>query len=471
MRKLLFLILLSLLISTDLVAVDDFDNQGFQKVSALMKKLETEGFNGAVLVARDGKVSINAYGLADRENQIKNTPNTVFSTGSVTKPFTAAAILKLEMQGKLSVTGKISMYFENLPEDKKDITIHELLTHSAGFPDSIGRDYEKIEKEEFLKRAFSTVLLSKPGTEYEYSNVGFSILAAIIEQVSGKSYENYLYDNLFLPAGMKNTGYSIPKWTEEQLAVGYLGDERWGKMTEKSRKNPELYWNLMGNGGILSTVEDLYKWHLALEGERILSTKAKERSYKPYIEEGEGGGTFYGYGWSVVPRSNGSTLITHNGGNGVFICDFYRFPKEKTVIIVMTNSLKPIFRNLADEISKILLVPNYRSDFTSVSTKIGDLTKTEEGKLITSFLDAVKSQNAEAISALVRESFHQKLQKAVPIGNFVQGLSRLGGDLKGLNFESASKQGSKLILKFTGNPIKVSLTVEDGKIGGIDVDN
>ncbi len=471
MNKLIILFISLSTLFSSAFANDGFRETNFEKVNQLMKKLESEGFSGAVLVARDGKISSNGYGFADRENKISNSPNTVFSTGSVTKPFTAAAILKLEMQGKLSVKDKLSKYFKDLSDDKREITLHHLLSHSSGFPDGIGRDYEVIEKGAFLKRAFSTKLLFKPGTEYEYSNVGFSILAAIIEQTSGKMYEEYLYHNLFLPADMKNTGYSIPKWPDEQLAIGYLGAERWGKMTEKSNRKIEMYWNLLGNGGILSTVEDLYKWHLALEGDKILSKEAKEKHYKPYIKEGEGSNSFYGYGWSIVPTSNNSTLITHNGGNGIFFCDFWRFPKEKTVIIVMTNSLKPIFRSLADEISKIVLVPGYQSSFTSKTTKITNDNESADGKIASVFLEAVKSKSPEKIKILINENFHPKLQKAVPVDNFVKGLSLLGGDLEGLKLESVNKQGSKIILKFTDNPMQVSLTIEDGKIGGIDVDN
>jgi CubicO group peptidase (beta-lactamase class C family) len=471
MKTLNLLILFTFIIISTNNTFANPQTKDFENVNKLMNRLTEEGFSGAVLVAQNGKVSSNTYGFADRENKIKNTTNTVFSTGSVTKPFTAAAILKLEMMGKLSVQDKLSKYFDNLPDDKKNITLHQLLTHSSGFPDSVGRDYEIIEKEAFLKRSFSSKLLFEPGTEYEYSNVGFSILAAIIEKTSGEDYEKFLYKNLFLPAGMKDTGYSIPKWKVEQLAVGYLGDDRWGKMTEKSNRKPEMYWNLLGNGGILTTVEDLYKWHLALESDKILSKEAKEKHYKPYIEEGEGSDTFYGYGWSIVPTSNNSTLITHNGGNGVFFCDFWRFPKEKTVIIVMTNSLKPIYRSLANEISKILFDPNYESKFTNRSEKITNLAENPNGKLIQTFLDSVKSQDAEKIKSLVNDNFSPKLQKAVPIENFVKGLSNLGGDLKDLKLDTASVQGDKIILTFADSPFRVSITVEDGKIGGIDVEN
>ena len=335
-------------------------SEKMELIDDFLVKLNQNGFSGSVLVS-DGKELFNkCYGLANRENNISCSKNTIFDIGSVTKQFTAAAILKLEMQGKLSVNDRIEKYFTNIPKDKKVITIHQLLTHSAGFPPAIGRDYEKLERDAFLARAFKTKLNSKPGSKYDYSNVGYSVLAAIIEKASGKSYERFLHDNLFVPAKMHATGYTLPKWKQEQIAVGYRGKKRWGKPTEKAWGKASPYWNLLGNGGILSTTADLYKWHKALLTDDILSKNAKAKYYKRHIEEGEGAGTYYGYGWALFPTPRKTTLITHNGGNGIFFCDFLRYTSEKITIILLSNSMRREFERIPREIAKTLLVKDYK---------------------------------------------------------------------------------------------------------------
>src|SRR5262249_25703156 len=152
---------------------------------------------------------------------------TVFSIGSITKQFTAAAILQLEMQGKLNVQDSISKYLPNVPKDKEAITLHHLLTHSAGLESDFGAtDYEPVTREPYIRRALAAKLRSVPGQRYHYANSGYSLLAAIVEIVSGQDYEAYLQENLFKPAGMTKTGYRLPQCKPEEFAQGYLRGKR-----------------------------------------------------------------------------------------------------------------------------------------------------------------------------------------------------------------------------------------------------
>lgn len=146
---------------------------------------------------------------------------------SVSKQITAAAILKLEMQGGLSVNDKISKYFDNVPADKANIAINQLLTHPSGFEDIIGDDYEYVTKEQFVKEALNTPLLSLPDSTYYYSNTGYNLLAAIIEQASKTNYEAYQYENLFKPAKMEFTGFTRPDYTKNMVSES-TGVKSWG---------------------------------------------------------------------------------------------------------------------------------------------------------------------------------------------------------------------------------------------------
>jgi CubicO group peptidase (beta-lactamase class C family) len=314
-----------------------------QKLDGYLAELADKGTSGAYLVAKDGEVLLaNGYGLANREKNIPVTPDTVFDIGSITKQFTAAAILKLEMQGKLSVDDPITQYFVGVPEERRATTLHHLLTHSAAMPDSLGGDYMPMKRATIIEQALESQPKCPPGERYRYSNVGYSLLGAIVEMVSGASYEEYLRENLFLPADMTQTGYLLPDWRSGQLAHGYRLKKDWGTPLDHRWDTDGPYWNLRANGGILSTVWDLYKWQLALAGTEVLSSEAKKKLFTPHIVEREGGDSYYAYGWVWTKTSRNTTLITHNGGNGVFFADFYWYVDENVVLILMTNAKRTL---------------------------------------------------------------------------------------------------------------------------------
>jgi CubicO group peptidase (beta-lactamase class C family) len=329
-------------------------------VEGYLEKLEKIGYSGSVLVAFNGNPVISrGYGYSDREQKIKNSPKTISDIGSITKQFTAAAILKLEMQGKLSTDDKITKYFQNVPADKSEITIHQLLRHASGIRGGVGGDYEKIGEAEFLEKVLSSPLRFPVGTQFSYSNVGYSLLALIVEKVSGQTYEQYLYENLWKPAGMELTGYSRPSFNKDLIAVGYKSDVRWGKPTEKEWPGAAPYMHLKGNGGILSTTEDLFKWDRALVGDTILSKEAKKKYFFPVLRADETGKSHYGYGWDVTKTERNTTRIWHNGSNSIFYADFYRYIDEGVTIILMTNDWQRSFNGTGSTIANIIFDPSF----------------------------------------------------------------------------------------------------------------
>ena len=324
------------------------------RIENYMMLWEDQGFSGSVLVAYQGEIILEeGYGFADRSANIKNTAETVFDIGSITKQFTATGILKLAMYDKLKVQDKLSKYFKDVPKDKEAITLHHLLSHSAGFPGGIGNDYTAISEEDFIQKALASSLKFEPGTDYNYSNVGYSLLALIIEKVSGLTYEQYLKKNLFEPSGMDQTGYVMPDWDSDKIATGYRNNKEWGKPNEKKWDKDGPYLHLKGNGGILSTVGDMYKWHQALLDDKILDTKSKEMMYTKHVQEGEGAQSYYGYGWAIFPTSRNTELIAHNGGNGVFFADFWRYLDEETIIITMSNQANRSTEVIPSHIAKM----------------------------------------------------------------------------------------------------------------------
>ncbi|MBL8113377.1 MAG: serine hydrolase [Acidobacteria bacterium] len=308
------------------------------RVDEYLSRIEGYGFSGVIVLGRGEKVLLEkGYGLANREEKIPFGPETVVNTGSITKQFTGAAILKLEMQGKLRTSDVISRFFPEAPADKSAITVHHLLTHTAGLRHDYGpSDDEKVSREEIVSRILTEPLASKPGAVHSYSNAGYSLLAAIVEKLTGGSYEAYLARNLFAPAGMTKTGYVLPAWPPKSLAVGYRDGERWGTIPGRQFGPEGPYWNLRGNGGLQTTVGDMWRWHRALLGTDVLSAAAKEKLFHPWVRE-EGGRSSYGYGWSIAKTPRGTTVVMHNGGNGIYAADCRRYLDEGLFWFVASN--------------------------------------------------------------------------------------------------------------------------------------
>jgi CubicO group peptidase (beta-lactamase class C family) len=315
-------------------------------IDQYLTRITPFGFSGALLVAQEGEIVLNkGYGLAIRAEGIPNTSQTILSTGSITKQFTAAGIMKLEMMGKLNTNDRMSKYIQGVPEDKADITLHHLLTHTAGVVDFVGEDYEVAPRDETVKKILAAPLHFKPGEQFQYSNAGYSLLAAIIETVSGQTYEEFLHQHLFEPAGMNFTGYRIPPWDQKIVAHWYVGDKDNGAPLEK----PYPYWNLLGNGGILSTTGDMYKWHLALMGNTVLSTEAKKKLYTPFLND-------YAYGWDVLKTERGA-LIQHDGGSMLgSSAEFRRYIDAGIVTMLFCNQAfegRALFDPIRDKIETL----------------------------------------------------------------------------------------------------------------------
>ena len=326
-----------------------------KKLDEHLTRFAEYGFSGVVLVAKDGEgILSKGYGLADREVGRPVLPEqTVFTIGSITKQFTGAAVLRLEMDGKLSTNDPISKCFDQVPPDKAGITLHHLLTHTAGLRNVLGGDHDlRATKEWVLQEALASELQAPPGTRYSYSNLGYSLLGMIVEEVSGQEYEEYLHEHLFTPAGMTRTGYLLPGFDPGDLAIGYRDGEPRGTVLGRPMLTDGPCWNLRANGGIHSTVADLYKWHLALEGEEILSAEAKEAYFAPHAPRG--GNRFYGYGWACNTTDRDTRLITHNGGNGVFFAEFHRFVDEDLAIIFATNTADFPGEEASDQLTRVI---------------------------------------------------------------------------------------------------------------------
>jgi CubicO group peptidase (beta-lactamase class C family) len=337
---------------------DDEPRSLRQKLEDQMEHYEQQGFSGSILVAHKGDLLLrDGYGFSNKHKQIANTPETIFDFGSLTKQFTGAAIVKAETLGLLMVGQKLSDFFPNVPEDKANITLHQLLTHSAGFEDVLGDDYDLIGRNEFLDLALASKLKFAPGSGYSYSNVGYSLLGIVLEDISGQTYESFLRAHLFNLAGLEATGYTLLKNNsfQDHIAVGYRKGDLDGKPTEKSWMDDGPGWHLRANGGILTTVEEMYRWISALNEKKVLDERALMKYLTPYVKEDEGSG-YYSYGW-VVDSSTRGQLYWHDGGNGIFSAVACNFPETETIIIIASNDSTIDASDLVEELIAIIGAP------------------------------------------------------------------------------------------------------------------
>ncbi len=339
----------------------------YSKIDTYLTSGSKNGFSGAIAVLKNGKTIINkGYGNANKITKTLNNPNTIFDIGSNTKQFTAIAILKLAELRKLKITDSLQTYFNILPIDKQNITIHQLLTHTAGFSESIGKDYSSfgklstISEKEFFEKLFASKLESKPGGKYSYSNVGYSILGRIIELASKQSYEAFINEYLFKPACMKQTGYLLPKWDTKQLARGYNRNVIETESTVtlyKEAKN--VNWHLKGNGGINSTQNDMILWYKALKTNKILSKESFKKLMTPFAPMNSEKTHNYSYGWIVNTSISNTLRLSHSGSNGTFWHTLIWYPNKDIYISYATNANSSKVESIAYAVAKIIFDENY----------------------------------------------------------------------------------------------------------------
>ena len=303
------------------------------KIDKLLNSLtEKEAFTGAVLVALNGELLLSqGYGLADRDKKLPNTPQTKYRLGSVTKQFTAMAILMLQAQGKLNVQDPICRYISECPAIWQDITIHHLLTHTSGMPELPDPELPKgkpTTPEQMISLLKDKRLDFPPGARWYYSNTGYIVLGYIIEQASGLPYEAFLQQYIFEPLQMKDTGYDH---NDGSLAIGYTGyDGQWKEADYIDMTMP------YAAGGLYSTVEDLYRWDQALYSEQLVSKELLDEMFTPYVAAPAFGDMEYGYGW-LIGKSFDHKIVWHPGEIEGFGADIDRYIDDKLTIIVLSN--------------------------------------------------------------------------------------------------------------------------------------
>ena len=326
-------------------------------VETQIKNLHIPG--ASLAVVRHGKIiKSKGYGFADLQSNAPATPQTVYEIGSMTKQFTAVAVMMLAEEGKLRTDDKITKYFPDAPAWWNQITVRHLLTHTSGIQNHVAvPDYMNIfrtsltgkespSRDEIVKEFYKLPSEFAPGETWAYDNTGYYLLGIIIEKASGKNYWQFLDERIFKPLGMNSTRNTDVKMIVPNRAAGY------GWMTDHWENRPVLApFVAFSAGSVLSTVEDLAKWDAALYTEKLLKKSSLEKMWTP-ARTNDGGlaAVDYGFGW-FIEKYRGRRDILHSGGTPGFSSVMHRFADDNLAIIMLTNRADAILDQLALEIA------------------------------------------------------------------------------------------------------------------------
>lgn len=346
------------------------------------------GFWGVVGVARKGKLDLAmGYGWADLDQQPVDA-DTVFELASLSKQVTATAVLKLAQQGKLKLDAPLNTFWKDIPEDKHDMTVRHLLQHRSGLDRSLGVPYTSpLDRAAYVKHILAKPRTHFPGDHFSYSNVGYALLAAIVEEVTGGSFEAYCHEHVFKPAGLSRTGFI----GDERLKKDPNVAARMGAGPGQNAVNWHWGWGYKGMGGVVSTLNDLFVWDRALRGDKVLDAAHRKILFTP----GEDGD--YACGWRIGTTSKGTRTASHSGGVQGFGIWMTRYLEDDAVVILMTNSRRdlPSLVGMAQE--AIDPKPRVKAD---IDVSHLELTKYNAADFGTDVAFDVATENGEKILAV-----------------------------------------------------------------------
>jgi CubicO group peptidase (beta-lactamase class C family) len=323
-----------------------FGQDASKMEQVVQEQLPGNRFMGTVLVARGEKILLNkGYGHANLELEVANTPTTKFRIGSITKQFTAAAILLLEERGRLSVNDPVSKHMPDAPPAWDKVTIVHLLTHTSGipsftsFPDYGSTMALEVTTEKLVGRFRDRPLEFAPGEKMNYSNSGYVLLGYLVEKISGQSYAQFLQDNIFKPFGMTGSGYDSNLALIPRRAAGYTPRQNGPPVNA-----PFIHMTIPhGAGALYSTTEDLHRWNQALFGGKVLAAASLAKMLTPVKND-------YGFG-IVITKADGRTRYSHGGGINGFNSHLAYFPDSGVTVAVLANINGPVADDLTRKLS------------------------------------------------------------------------------------------------------------------------
>lgn len=333
---------------------------------------DTGDYSGCILITKqDSVIFENCFGFADHSLKIPNETNTKFKIGSVSKQFTAAAILILEQKGLLTTNDTLSKFFPDHANSAR-VTIHQLLTHTSGITDIYNvPEFNKLSNQKRSIAELSEIILNsklefEPGSKYQYSNGGYAVLANIIEIVSGKPYQDFLTENIFQPLKMTATGHHGIDEVVPDMAIGYE-PTGYDEVKITDPLDPELF---KGSGSLYSTVSDLNTWINSIKNRTLLTKASYDKFLKNY-------GNNYGYGISVY-ESYDQHVFGHDGRINGFIADYLHYNESDITVIILGNIQTGVADFFRRDVAAIVFDKDYKSSAKTIPAQEGMIINKEK---------------------------------------------------------------------------------------------
>jgi CubicO group peptidase (beta-lactamase class C family) len=436
-----------------------------QSLSQAATRLDDAGFDGHVSLSVDGEIVFAAsLGPADPVNGVPYSLLTQTDIGSIAKTLTGLVASRLISDGRLDPQSTLADWFENVPDDKAGITLHQLMTHSAGLPPAIGDDHDPIDRETYVEQALAADLMFTPGSAYAYSNVGFSLMAVIIETVTGESYDSQLVATLET-LGLVDTGYG-PALVPSRGVVNSRGHS----VTDASWGGETAHWHLIGNGGMLSTPLDLQRLGAAVINPPAGWAEAFDVQLQPYMPEGEGAASDYGYGVVVEDHPLFGRIYWHNGGNAYF-ANHWRVMPEQGVVMFVTSNTRSVDPDVAVDVLSAALFGRELEIVSRPVIDFGDpiaLPNTAAGALAQAFLNAIASDQADDWQRFIETRTSPEFQAFAPMDRHLGMFRSLHQDLAGVEVYSVDTSDDEISFVAghgDGVLLRVVIGHEDGSGG------
>ncbi len=324
--------------------------------NVLTQMTNNQQFSGSVLVAQGGQILLNkGYSMANWDAQTPNTPDTRFYLGSLTKAFTALAILMLQEQGKLHVQDPLCASIPSCPAPWQSISIQQMLTHTSGIPQLNDTQLSNASPAAWIASFDQAPLQSTPGGEFQYCSICYQILGYVVQQVSGMPYTQFIQQMIIDPLQMNETGFDVNAYYA--LSVGALGYETWQVKAIPVGFQTDPQWSFLFSSGLLySSVNDMYRWDQALYTTRLVSQTTLDQIFTPYVNATLFPGSTYGYGWFITQApAQGHRLIWHDGVIDGFRNYFGRAVDDDVTVIILSNLTTLDAISLGHQIEGIIL--------------------------------------------------------------------------------------------------------------------
>lgn len=410
------------------VATDSASVRLSQRLDDFMQTLAPHSFNGALLVEKNGKLVLaKGYGRSRAEEGQAFELNSISNTAFFAQQVTAVAILSLQEQGSLQLSDSLSRFFENLPADKQGISLQHLLSHTAGFSDGAALA-DALDKQQFLEQLWQQPLQFAPGTDYHFSGAGYRLLAAVVEAVSGQSYEAFVRQRLLEPAGMLSTGYVLPDFEEMSPALSRSLSPDDLPLQNYRALYPAL-WQQLGSRGMLSSAADLYRWQQMLFRGGLLQPEVLSQLWenrKGVPEERTA------FGWVVQESPGGKPMLIHNSHADGYACQLLYDQHEEVLIVMLSNQYNRQVGALGNQLLNMLYQPYYApAPLPYSEDNFMRLPQGPEAEHLRALMQLVVSAQDEISPGFIETHFSPAFRKNVPDQMHMRALRQMQQRLSG----------------------------------------